>query len=644
MEITELTFFCRLSKHPIIPIDKQCSFAVFENGERAIEKNSMHDIPEWVRNPKKTKEGCILPRFLYKINKEEGIMQSKNSVEINCTYYVTDMTLKCTGIKPIFMKMFENSSKEMFNMLDTVCTEYRVLYKASLDIKVERPWDCNIMADVITNCEKVYKYICVNEANSTIANKHIFPVIIKVGDHKAVYVKGVIMPNVPYGPRRLICKVKLSKLPDPNYAEIILSALEEVFDIYVEMYDKIISVETGAIHAFKEVHDYKHGISALRKVVPDLFVPNYTRECPILPLLVSESVIAEGTIEYPSQSGNFYTAPKGLFVGLKKNRLTNNTIYPYLVTCYESDHMKRKNSKTYAYYNDTEIKFYPKKKPVPRMISMISYEYCRIKPDGGRTAGYDIIEVLEFVLDIKIDRYNLPSAPQLVKQELWDVDDKIIMQAINGFNGLFLSCFLTFRYFEELLKVSIHVIYINEGVFEPMIPRHEGEYIWSPPYHKNIILFENKKTTYKKGTSYYEILMRKKDICKVFDDDNEIVQYITRQKRKNSVPVENIPDDVLEQVIDSEGKCRIVKTPRGDEEVFTRPLCVPVTEKKESFLNLYTYKMNEVLEELKLCTTDCKKTSTEHIKYFPNDQSFQDWLKTSAIGCPELALEHSLLF
>ena len=675
MKITEITVLCKLKKHPTIPINKRCIFAVFEDGERAIAKSEINtinkqkclsltkgvcaQIPYWVFESK------VVPKFLYDISKSDNILPNAK-VEIECTYYKKTMTLKCTGIRDIFVEMFENASEEMFQMLGTSWTEYRVLYKVSLEIKTKRKWDCNIMAEVITNCNKVSRHVSINEVSNTIGNKRMFPVIINIGSE---IVKGVIMSDV--NPRKAapslfggVCKVKLAKLSDPEDAEKVFSGLKEVFSIYEEMYDKIRESfkphKEGVLYKDEDEDEDKdedkekivlEGISALRAAVPELFVSNYTRECPRLPILISEivakNIIAEGgmAIQYPKEDGQWYTAPEGLFVGLKNNRLSNNIEYPYLVTCYVSDHMKREKSKTYEYYTDIQKTYQSKKRPLPRMISMINSDYCRIK------LGCDIIEVLELALDTKIDRYNLPQVPQLVKQELWDVDDKKIMEAISQTSaqgrcghGGFLSGSLTFRYFEELLKVSIHVIVINEGVFEPLIPRHEGEYIWSPPYDKNIVLFENNKTTYREGDNFYEILMKReksapslrKDMCKVFESDNEIVEYIVSQKKEDSVSVQEVSDDALEQVIDIEGKCRIVKTPQGDIEVLTRPLCLPVTEGKNCFFHSYTKKMNEVLEKLGLCTKDSRKTSTEHIKYFSNERSFQEWLSFKGI-CPQIA-------
>ena len=639
-------------KHSTIPINKRCIFAVFENGERAIAKNEINTINKLNKIPYWIFESKVVPKFLYDISKSDDILPNAR-VEIECTYYKKTMTLKCTGIRNIFVEMFENASEEMFEMLGTSWTEYKVLYKVSLDIKMKRQWDCNIMADVITNCSKVSGHVSINEVSNTIGNKRMFPVIIDIGSK---IVKGVIMSYVnPRLPFAGVCKVKLAKLSDPEDAKKVFSGLKEVFSIYEEMYDEI---RNSLAHLYEDKVREKpssldeeevvlEGISALRAAVPELFVSNYTRECPRLPILISEivakNIIAEGgmAIQYPKEDGQWYTAPKGLFVGLKNNRLSNNIEYPYLVTCYVSDHMKREKSKTYEYYTNIQKTYQNKRRPLPRMISMINSDYCRTK------LGCDIIEVLELALDTKIDRYNLPQAPQLVKQELWDVDDKSIMEALSNtsLRG-FLSGSLTFRYFEELLKVSIHVIVINEGVFEPMIPRHEGEYIWSPPYDKNIILFENRKTTYREGENFYEILMKReksapslrKDMCKVFESDNEIVEYIVSQKKEDSVSVQEVPDDALEQVIDKEGKCRMVKTSQGDIEVLTRPLCLPVTKGifEDCFFHLHTKKMNEVLEKLGLCTKDSRKTSTEHIKYFSNERSFQEWLSFKGI-CPPIA-------
>ena len=626
MEITEITVLCRLSKHPSIIVDRRCSFAVFESGERAIAKSArVCDIPAWVIEPKK------FPRFLYKISKDEGILPDDRQVEIECTYYKKNMMLKCTGIKSMFVGMFEDAVEEMLRMMGTSCIEHRKLYKALLEIEVNKPWNSNVMADVISNCSEVSRYVSVNEANSTLGAKRMFPVIICVGEEivKGVitYVrcqKGDVNRKAPG-----VCIVKLSKLPDPEDAERVLEGLREVFGIYEEKYDEI-AKEYGVPKEVQEEEvqeEVLEGIYALRRAVPGLFVSNYTRECPQLPMLVSEGVardvMAEGkkAIKYPKDDGHWYTAPEGLFVGLKKNRLSNNTEYPYLVTCYTSDHMERENSVTYAYYNDTQRTLQIKKRPLPRMISLISCEYCRAK------VGNDLIGALEFALGTSVDRDALLWAPQLVKQELWDVENDDIMQAIRRERG-FLPGSLTFRYFEELLYVSIHVIVINGGIFEPMIPRHEGQYIWSPPYHRHVVLFENKKTTYREGIIFYEVLMRKSDRCMVFEDANDVVKYIFDQKRESSVPVEEMPEDAVSQVINNEGKCRIVTTPRGDMEVLTRPMCLPAKDGTSCFFNSNAHKMNEVLEELGLCTLNCKKTSTENTRYFPNDRSFKEWLSS----------------
>lgn len=635
MEITEITVLCRLSKHPSIIVDRRCAFAVFESGERAIAKSArVCDIPAWVVEPK------VFTRFLYKISKDEGILPDDKPVEIECTYQTKSMTLKCTGIKSMFVGMFEDAVEEMLRMMGTSCIEHIKLYKALLEIKVNKPWNINVMADVISNCSEVSRYISVNEAKSTLGAKRMFSVIICVGEE---IVRGVITYVgcqadgnrflSPKGDSRKdgVCIVKLSKLPDPEDAKRVLEGLREVFGIYEEMYDEI-AEEYGVPEEVRKEEvqeEVLEGIYALRRVVPGLFVSNYTRECPQLPMLVSEGVakdvMAKGrrAIQYPKGDGQWYTAPEGLFVGLKKNRLSNSTEYPYLVTCYASDHMERDNSVTCAYYTDTHRTLHIKRRPLPRMISLISCEYCRAK------VGKDLIGALEFALGTSVDRNaeNLVWAPQLVKQELWDVDNNDIMQAIRGERG-FLPGSLTFRYFEELLYVSIHVIVINGGIFEPMIPRHEGQYIWSPPYHRHVVLFENKKTTYREGISFYEVLMRKSDRCMVFEDANDVVKYICDQKRESSVPVEDMPEDAVSQVINNEGKCRIVTTSRGDMEVLTRPMCLPAKDGKSCFFNSNAQKMNEVLKELGLCTTYCKKTSTENTRYFSNDRSFKEWLSS----------------
>ena len=148
--------------------------------------------------------------------------------------------------------------------------------------------------------------------------------------------------------------VAMSRLDDTSTSLRVMSALEEVFEIYKRDYESL--AETYGVRAYRGADvvvtsgaAQVTGIKKLRQEVPSLFINNYTRECPILPIMVSQEEAdrirdSKRVIFYPLddvENGRHYTAPEGYYVGLKRNRLRNRHDFYYLITCYLFDHMKK---------------------------------------------------------------------------------------------------------------------------------------------------------------------------------------------------------------------------------------------------------------------------------------------------------------
>ena len=137
----------------------------------------------------------------------------------------------------------------------------------------------------------------------------------------------------------------------------------------------------------------------------------YTRECPILPVMVPSDMAftLKDAIFYPKEDakyGRYYVAPKGYFVGLKQNRLRNKHMFPYLVTCYMSNHMKRPNSDTYNYYINNADTIRPKRnymenRMIPRSLIGMDQWYTRV---GAGIHPGSFITALEKATCTVVDR------------------------------------------------------------------------------------------------------------------------------------------------------------------------------------------------------------------------------------------------
>ncbi len=380
-------------------------------------------------------------------------------------------------------------------------------------------------------------------------------------------------------------------------------------------------------------------IENLRSVFPELFVNNYTRECPVLPIILSaeETERVRHTKRVIKYFDMYFTAPEGYSVGLKRNRLSNMNVFPCLVTCYLHDHMLRRGSETFKYYNapnevvlkertsgahsqevvgfhDIEVNGFGegresvishKKRPLPKCIQDPNYH--RIKAES-------FVNAVESATGVKINRFKW--YPHIARQELWDKSDDEIMDTIKYGPGS-----LTFRYFEEAIRVSIHVVVIQDGNFESLIPRHKGKYVWSPPYPLHVVIFETYRTTYGRKHCSYDYLAKGKET--LFDDQDSVVTDLTVQKNAGSIRAAPIDEGTIsEQTIDRNGKCSLVRTEQNSTATYTRPLAVPVTCEPRCFFDRHIHKLNRAKLEMGLDPIDASKRSTNDLLYFPNDESY----------------------
>ena len=597
-KITEVSLFFEVDPAPRTHVSKSMPFVARRIGDviERVVPEGCDDIPEWVTNPR-----ADSMKFVYSCPVQE----------VECSYGKGFLAFH--GIKHKNADQFGDHVANVMQLLNTESSNPPLKkYKATAKTTIRVPWNPDILADVVTNHDTIAQTMAMCEKASTLGNRRLLSVAVGCS-------------RVALTCRGDEVSAMISKLPDKESANVAASAVRTLLDVYEEHYEELSALypqQYAPTHMRRSSSVPALGINALRRELPELFVNNYTRECPVLPVMIPTEKAMElqhvqRVILYPKEGPNarYYTAPEGHVVGLKRNRLENRHAFPCLVTCYLLDHMERKGSETYRYYRgDSGATALSTDRPLPKPIQLLA-----AGSNMSRRKASSFLDALESATNLQIA--DLPWCPQVARQELWDWTDEDIMSAVSA-DGMGSR---VYRYFEELLGVSIHVIVIRDGKFESLIPDHRREYVWGPPYPLHVVIFETFKKTYGKESSSYYFLQSKYGAT--FDENNAVVSSIITQKARESVPAPKLPRDVTEQIIDRSGKCRTVYTENGSSvHTFCRPLTAAVRPEPLCFLDSHVRKMNAVKREMGLEPTDLSKRSSGDVLYFPNDASFRHYV------------------
>ena len=582
--ITEVSLSFEVTVFPQMCVNVQIPYAVSTLGaetERAIRADE-EDIKAWIKDPQPD-----TMRFVY----------SSPLQDVECSYSNIRSSMTLYGIKYKNIELFSGYVNNLLILLETESVGMSTTrYKAVAKREMRTEWNQHVLADIITNDPDMAQVIAVCERTSTLCERRLFSV--------AIASDNMMTCRVALTHRGNIVHAMMSKLSDEEDATYAANVLERLFLLYEEKMHKSATLSVSG-HPAKATSE----IEALRNVFSELFVNNYTRECPVLPIILSaeEAERVRHTHNVIEYFGMYFTAPEGYFVGLKRNRLSNRDVFPCLVTCYLHDHMLRRESETFKYYNSSLIsgRESNKKRPLPKCIQDPNYH--RIKADS-------FVDAVESATRVKMSQFQW--YPHIAKQELWDKPDDDIMETIRYGPGS-----LAFRYFEEAFRVSIHVVVIKDGNFESLVPPHRGKYVWSPPHPLHVVIFETYRTTYGEKHCSYDYLTKGEET--LFDEHDSVVKDLTAQKNACSIrPVPLDENTISEQVIDRNGKCSLVVTENGSVATYTRPLAVPVTCEPMCFFDRHIRKLNKVKLEMGLKPVSASKRSTNDILYFPNDESY----------------------
>ena len=666
--ITEVSVSLKLLQDPKTPVNDSVPFMVDTRHPNKIERvlprrdlSESIDVPDWITRPK---ANCL--RFILAKDEEKEIYQ-----DVECTYnMITGLTFHGIKYNNIHNYGSEYITK-VLKILNTTALDNSetTRYKATAKMYISVPFDKDMLADVIMNDYRLSNEMALCEKTSTLGDRRLFSVAVSLDDSDSSYARVALAEKYVHDDDKTEIIAMISKLPNEELSAYVEMTIKHAFELYEIAYNDINQEEYVEDNEGSYASSIAEGIKQLRKELPELFVNNYTRECPILPVMVSDEeahlLQSKGVrvILYPypedHKHSRYYTAQPGTgyYVGLKRNRLSNKTSFPCLVTCYLLDHMKRAGSETYKYYNksdaDSDVQLLHKNKlrPVPKSIALL-YSNNPLDTSYYRKKAVSFMSALEQSTGTKIfsknaglghpcpseNVSNLRWCPQVTKQEMWDKSNAEIMSIIMNH-----SCYghgsSVYRYFEEMLKVSIHVVVIRDGKFEPLIPRHKQMYIWDAPYMEHVVIFETFKTTYGNTSCSYEYLVRvsrpssangnKRNVeHHKFSSEDSMIRSILLQKYSESTRTCQYSEKhTKEQLIDNWGKCREITMYDGSKiQTFTRPLIIAVTPDPTCFFDSHIRKMNKIKSEMNVELIDLSKRSTTKIIYFPNDESFWYWM------------------
>jgi hypothetical protein len=463
---------------------------------------------------------------------------------------------------------------------DEIYNIYAIIY-----IKCNIPLKYDILSDIIMNNKKLNNIIALRETTK-VSSKW-----------KKIIISSIISKIVIMGMEDNHIKIRISSY-NSYYDLLLMSLLSHVLiEIYNKEYFRVNKIYKN-IFDVKEIDNETNKLRMLRKEVPDLFICNYSRECPILPIIANDDdIINKKCLFY---EGVYYTAPYGYYVGLKRNRLLNKDKYRYLVTAYKTDHSIRTNTATYEYlYNkNTDV---TKKNPKNKynIKSGIYFEEKHKYDNFG--------ECIEIIFG-SFKHSNV----DICKQELWYMDNIEINKNIDGE--------LYYRCFEEKYKCNIILLVYSKGDYTISIPHHKDKYFWNIINSKYCVIIIKVLSPYHMNEKeYYEIACSKGSYIYNINNNNICKQLLDE---KLSMTYRGIPPkmkNIYAQYINIYGKCVSVIDKYGNEERCNyRPLNIKIYTPNNSIIYNH-YKYLSTLYKLEWNNTNNK------IIYFPTRKSSIRW-------------------
>jgi hypothetical protein len=343
------------------------------------------------------------------------------------------------------------------------------------------------------------------------------------------------------------CRVKTKTLKDiENYQKII----SRLFTLYNNEKNQILNFYREFIPNFlreeeiftteKLTLDRTENLG-LRAIVPDLFLPNYSRKCLKRPTIISNEKATEYITtkekqvmrfpEYGESTPRYYTCYHDThpFPGLRDNQLENKDKYAFLPCCYSKDQQNREGSKYQHYFFRQKLRkkqqqaqdlFVTNKilppgiagilpKNITNLFSLIEtdphYSFNRIGMNKTVNSLLECVLVANNIIPRSVEpkqRAPLLEAARMklatienamaCKQELYNLSINEITDKIKSVNyNLDATEFV--HLMEEAFNCDIFIFESNNKDLNGslIIPKHVQSYYKSKPRRQTIFIFQH---------------------------------------------------------------------------------------------------------------------------------------------------------
>lgn len=536
---------------------------------------------------------------------------------------------KCKIGQEIFMKHICK-----FLNLD-IKKEMKSDYVISAQFKIKNKWKRHLFSDLITNHDYLSRIISVYEKRKPLHQRKYLNIQI---------LKSLCTIRESIESNEII--VRTCKGVGCIDTDFIFSIIQLALDIYDEKYKYLeslyIDIESlfPVSHNERTISKNRHRIYEVRRINPELFVHNYSREA-MIPKIVTEkeveSLLEKGTsvIKYPKENTNmsfYYTIEEsGYYVGLKLNRLSNKKQFPFIVTGYKTNHLKRPGSITYKYYypdiilnrDNKKIKtmiYEEEELPLPKYLETF-LGYRRIR----RVKNHSFLQLISFIF--KYDYSLLISKLKeekiqlnLCKQELPNKSYFEIIKLIDQDR----DTDKLYRLIEEIFNCNILILLYNSSVSKIFdIPNTRFSYIWNIIKANTVILIKTYKVIYSEEICIFDYIRYKEDA--IFDFSNPLCEKLINEKKQiTDRGIDSAPQSIF-QYLDSYGRCvQTYSKKNGWTLCRSQPLNLEPKKRNLSNIEIHTHKMNYIKKNNNIPRSRWN-SSNRYFYYFPNKDSFLKW-------------------
>lgn len=436
-----------------------------------------------------------------------------------------------------------------------------------------------------------------------------------------------------------------------NSADINIFAdqLSKVLELYMSKYDEIYKIYRKYIPTFESKCVLTSNVTVPEKssLDPEIFLPNYSRMCPNIPVLSDPSSKSELAIEFPKGSGIFYECTDSVYKypGVRKNIISNADKYPYVPCCFKVEQTTKPNF--LKYYSEgvveqsEQIRMITTDKPLnPKFFGILPESINNLLTSLNIEKAYARHGV-STTLNSFLDCVSLATDKQITRATiLKNVNLTLCLQENPGMTLYDIKTMIENKnvYFDphRYLRLVEHLLGVNIYLFDSngiALPYHvHGYYKYKNSVRKSIFIYEHKD-------------IRRCELIAAWDTESEEYEYVhdlssetmdnilyesfpmwVSGKRLYAIKQEPVTEKCISQYVDIYGKVRgmLLQDEHMSNPVYVKTpplplLNVPLTHKNHKNQSIDVEYISRYLPK------EFKVFDNEYLGKDKYDESINNW-------------------